>query len=221
MFQAHGPAIALGGVRFISERSREGGAGAAAGGRQRHGRYALVGMGLLLSACASAAAAILAIAPGEGALIFELPASLHVVEGRAPAFRGELDTGALTGTFTVDAAALTTGLGPRDSRMTAHCLEVARFPTVSLVVSRIDGAVDGLRAGLGAGTVTLGGTLAVRDVTRDVAILASYAWEGERLRIRGRHALAWAEWGIPDPSTLLSTVSPQMTVTFDLIASPS
>lgn len=178
-------------------------------------------MGFLSIACATAWAAALAVAPGGGTLTFELPASLHVVEGRALVFDGKLDTDALTGALTIDASALTTGLGPRDSRMTWHCLEVARFPTIALVVTGIDGAVDGLRAGAGSGAVTLEGTLTIRDVTRPVAILAAYAWEGDALRLRGRHALAWGDWSIPDPSTLLSTVSPELTVTFDVLASPS
>jgi polyisoprenoid-binding protein YceI len=178
-------------------------------------------MGFLWIACGAAWAAVLAVAPDRGTLGFELPASLHAVSGRAPAFGGTLDTDALTGALTIDAGALTTGLGPRDSRMTWHCLEVARFPTIALAVNRIDGATEGLRAGAGSGAVTLEGTLTIRDVTRPVAILASYAWEGDALRLRGRHALAWTDWSIPDPSTLLSTVSPELTVTFDVLASPS
>ena len=71
------------------------------------------------------------------------------------------------------------------------------------------------------GDIVLVGTLTLRDVTLPVRVAASYAWEGEALRLRGRHSLLWADWNIPDPSILLSTVRPEVTVIFDLIASPS
>ena len=178
-------------------------------------------MGVVLVALASARAAVLAVTPDAGTIAFELPASLHLVEGRAPRFDGRLDTSALTGALTVDAASLTTGLGPRDSRMTWHCLDATRFPTIALAVARIEGAVAGLRAGSGSGAITLEGALTIRDVTRSVVIAATYAWEGDALRLKGRHPLSWADWNVPDPSILLSTVSPQMTVSFDVLASPS
>lgn len=178
-------------------------------------------MGLVLIAMATASAAILGVEPGSGRLAFSLPASLHTVEGQALAFAGKLDTERLTGTLTVDPTALTTGLGPRDSRMVGHCLEAAEYPTIQLVVTRIEGAVAGLRSGAGAGAVTLTGTLTIRDVERPVAIPATYAWEGDNLRMKGRHDMKWSDWNIPDPSTLLSKAGSELTVSFDVLARPS
>ena len=109
---------------------------------------------------------------------------------------------------------------PRDSRLLTWCLEVARFPTIELSVTRIDGAIDGLRAGAGTGTVTLHGTLTLRDLTREVAIPAAYAWEGPNLRIKGRYDMKWTDWNLPDPSTVLSTVAPDMYVRFDVLGRP-
>ncbi len=178
-------------------------------------------MGFVAITCATALAAVLDVEPGGGRLSFQLASSLHAVDGQALAFRGQLDTDTLAGALEVDAAALTTGLGPRDSRMSWFCLEAPRFPVIQLVVQRVEGAVAGLRAGAGAGAVTLTGLLTIRDVVRPVAIPATYAWEGENLRLKGRHDMKWTDWNIPDPSTLLSTVSPDMSVTFDVLARPS
>jgi polyisoprenoid-binding protein YceI len=178
-------------------------------------------MGFLLIACATASAAVLGVAPGAGRLTFQLPASLHTVDGEAEGFVGTLDTDTLRGSLTVDAASLTTGLGPRDSRMTWYCLEAPRFAAIQLDVTAIDGAVAELRSGAGTGALTLTGTLTIRDVARPVAIPATFAWEGDNLRLKGRHAMKWTDWNIPDPSTLLSTVGPELTVSFDLLASPS
>ncbi|MFN7144212.1 MAG: YceI family protein [Myxococcota bacterium] len=178
-------------------------------------------MGLLLIVMSTVSAAVLGVEPGSGRLAFALPSSLHTVEGQALGFSGKLDTDRLNGRLTVDPAALTTGLGPRDSRMAGYCLETARYPTIELVVTRIEGAVAGLRSGAGAGTVTLSGTLTIRDVERPVAIPATYAWEGDNLRMKGRHDMKWSDWNIPDPSTLLSKAGSELTVSFDVLARPS
>lgn len=178
-------------------------------------------MGLWLAACTTALAAALGVEAGSGRVAFQLASSLHPVEGQARSYSGHLDTDALTGELTVDATSLTTGLGPRDSRLLAWCLEVTRFPTVALVLARVDGAVADLRKGAGSGAITLFGTLTIRDVARDVSIPATFAWEGDKLRIKGRHEMKWTDWNIPDPSTLLSTVAPEMSVSFDVLARPS
>ncbi len=175
-------------------------------------------MALWLAAWAEAAAAVLAVSSGDGALGFHNTATLHAFDGSARTFDGQIDTAALTGRLSVQAASLTTGLGPRDSRLLSWCLEAPRFPTIELVVSSITGAVEGLRAAAGAGTVTLVGTLTVRDTTREVAIPAAYAWEGTNLRLNGRYELAWPDWNVPDPSIVLSKLDPDMVVTFDLLA---
>jgi len=178
-------------------------------------------MGLWAALCASAAATVLGFGPGDGRLSFELASSLHPIEGQALAFTGSLDTDTLLGALTVDANGLTTGLGPRDSRMGAWCLEVARFPTIAFTVAQIEGDVAGLRSGVGTGRLSLLGTLTIRDVAAAVAVPATYAWEGQNLRIKGRHDMKWTDWNIPDPSVLLSTVRPEMAVVFDLVARPS
>ncbi len=178
-------------------------------------------MGLWFAMCATAAATVLGFGPGDGRVAFHLASTLHAVEGQALAFVGQLDTDTRTGTFTVDAGALTTGLGPRDSRMAAWSLEATRFPAIAFVVTRIDGGLAELTNRAGSGTLSLVGTLTIRDVTRDVVVPATFAWEGEKLRIKGRHDMKWTDWNLPDPSTVLSTVSPEMAVVFDVVARPT
>jgi polyisoprenoid-binding protein YceI len=175
----------------------------------------------ILLLCLAANGAVLGVSPGSGRLGFELQTSVKPVSGEALGFSGSIDTDALTGTLSVDATALTTGFGPRDSRMLTTCLEVARFPAIQLVVASIEGDIAGLRHGAGTGAVTLAGTLTIRDVVRPVSVPATYAWEGDDLRIKGRQALAWADFGVPDPSTLLAQVRPEVTILFDLVARPS
>jgi polyisoprenoid-binding protein YceI len=178
-------------------------------------------MGLWLAMCAVAAATVLDFGPGDGRVALRLVSTLHEFEGQALGFAGQLDTQARTGSFTVDAGSLTTGLGPRDSRMLSWCLEAPRFPAITFVVTGIAGGLRELASGAGSGSLSLTGTLTIRDVTRDVVVPATFAWEGDKLRIKGRHEMKWTDWNLPDPSTVLSTVSPDMAVVFDLLARPA
>lgn len=175
----------------------------------------------ILLLCLAAHGAVLAVQPGSGRLGFELDTSIRPVTGQALGFAGTVDTDTLTGTFTVDATALTTGFGPQDSRMLSTCLEVTRFPSIQLVVASMEGDIAGLRRGAGTGALTLAGTLAIRDVVRELRVPVTYAWEGEDLRLKGRQAIRWADWGIPDPSILLAEVRPEVAILFDLVARPS
>jgi polyisoprenoid-binding protein YceI len=178
-------------------------------------------MGLWLAGCATAMATVLGVGAEDGRVEFHNTASLHAFDGQARRYAGQLDTAALVGDLTVEAASLSTGLGPRDSRLLSWCLEAVRFPSIHLAVARITGAVEGLQRAAGTGGLTLQGTLTIRDVVRDVAIPATYAWEGPNLRLKGRYDMKWTDWNLPDPSTVLSTVAPEMDVTFDVLAKPS
>ena len=174
----------------------------------------------MLWACVPAMAATLGVAPADGSLVFHASSSLHPIEGVAREYSGTLDTDALRGTLDVVSRSLTTGLGPRDSRLLSWCLEATRFPNIHFEVTEIVGAIAGLRAASGAGTVSLDGTLTIRDIGREVNIPATYAWEGPNLRLKGRYEMKWTDWNIPDPSIVLSSVAPAMDVGFDIVARP-
>lgn len=174
-----------------------------------------------LVAWLDAHAAELAFREADGRLRMALSSDLHAFGGEARRFSGTFSTDALTGEVVVPVEALTTGLGPRDSRMRQWCLEVARFPDVRFEVARVRGGVDGLRAGAGAGTAVFTGPLTIRDVTREVEVPVTWSWEGGNLRIRGRLDLDWTSWNVPDPAVVIATLAPAMSVEFDVIARPS
>lgn len=170
----------------------------------------------MLLALASALAAPLAFDPAASSLRFTLEAAPTPVKGRATRFSGRFDPAAETGSLVVEVAGLTTGLGPRDQRMLHTALELARFPTLSFTLARVDGAVPEA----GEGTVTLVGRLQVRDLAEDVRIPVTTSWEGAHLRLRGAVDLRWADFGVPDPSVRVSTVGPALAVEFDVVAVP-
>jgi polyisoprenoid-binding protein YceI len=175
----------------------------------------------LLVLCASLHAQTLRFGPADGSVGFDATSNLHAFSGAAEVFEGTLDTDALRGLLRIQTASLTTRLGPRDARMLDYCLEATRFPEVQFRVEDIEGDAALLRAESGSGSITLVGTLTVRDVARTVRVMATVSHEGGGLRIRGRHALRWPDFGVPDPSVLLARLEPELTVTFDITARPA
>lgn len=174
--------------------------------------------GLLI--CTNADAATYAFTQGNGSISFHNKASLHEFEGRAQSFSGSLDTDAGTGSMTIQASSLTTSLGPRDSKMHDFCLESATYGTVSFSVSSIGGDTAGLQSGEGSGTITLNGTLTIRSVGQPVGISTNYSFDGGALRLKGSHAMRWGDYGVPDPSIIISKLYPDMSVRFNVNLQP-
>ena len=137
------------------------------------------------------------------------------------AMRGVINSGTLKGRLEVTVTELSTGSGPRDARMQSYCLESARFPTVVFDVATITGDTAALRAGDGTGTLTLIGSLTIRDVTMPATVPASFTYTAGVLRLSGRYDMDWTAFGVPDPGVIISALDPHMYVTFDIVAGPA
>lgn len=164
-------------------------------------------------AAALAAPQPLSAAPGGG-VAFRGTSSAGPVAGRVDVFSASLDLAAGTGLFTAEAASLTTGLGPRDQRMLVYALDVATFPEVRFEVTRVDRPRD---ASPLDGPMSLLGTLTLHGVSVPLTVAATAANDGGRLRLRGEVPLTLADFGVPDPSVVIASFAPTVTVTFDLI----
>lgn len=167
-----------------------------------------------------AAAAPFGFAPEDGAIGFHAVASLHEFDGAAAQFTANFDPVTKKGAIHLPVKALSTGIGARDSRMIYTCLDAVTFPEVSFVIESVDDETGILAKGQGQAGVTLHGTLRVRDVDQDFVIPADAHWEGGNLRMRGSFPVFWADFGIPDPSILISTLRPDVSVRFDLLGRP-
>ena len=172
-------------------------------------------IGLLMLA-GWARAATLEIDPAASELRVYATSSLHAFEIEARTLGGRVDPARGDASIVVPVAALTTGLGPRDARMRTWCLDERAFPEIRYEVDTVEGSDPG--AGTGAGDATLHGHLRIREMSRPLEIPVTWSWEGARLRVRGRTPLRWADWGVPDPAVLVSTMGPELVVTFDLVA---
>lgn len=170
---------------------------------------------------AGALAAPLAFSAADGSIGWSCVASLHDFTGRARDWSGALDPDTGLGVLSVAVAGLSTQLGPRDSRMQQYAFDVQSFPALTFTVRRVAGSLDALRSRAGGGMLDLEGTLTIRDVSRPLTVGASFAWEGDALRLRGEVPLSWPEWSVPDPSVVLSTLHADVTVNFDVLGRPS
>jgi polyisoprenoid-binding protein YceI len=156
----------------------------------------------------------------KGKLVFEMKASLHDIEGQAQQFLVELDVGpgsTNTGKVTLSANQLTTFLDVRDDRMYNEVLQVDKFPVVTYTILSINGATDGLNSGQGKGKVTLRGTLNIASIEREVDIPVAYMWTNDgTLKLAGKTQIRWTDFGLPDPSIMISTLYPPMDIKFSI-----
>ncbi len=147
---------------------------------------------------------------------FHNTASLHGIDGKAKSFSGSFDSDAGTGSLVVQTKSMTTNLGPRDTKMHEFCLESDKFPTIEFVVTGIGGGVDGLKAKAKRGKIALNGTLKIRDVKKTVSVPTSFVTVGDDLTLQGQYDFSWKDYNVPDPSILISTLYPDMSVKFSL-----
>jgi polyisoprenoid-binding protein YceI len=151
-----------------------------------------------------------------GTVTFHNEASLHGIAGKAKSFSTSINTDTLKGSLVVQTKSMTTELGPRDTKMHEFCLESDKFSTITFSVNSIEGGVEGLKTGAGAGKVQLKGSLKIRDVTKTVSIPASYSFADDGLTLSGSHAFKWTDFNVPDPSIFISTLYPDMSVKFSV-----
>jgi len=153
----------------------------------------------------------------SGTLKFDMEASLHSVAGKAKSFTTELTLGeSITGKLVVQSRGLTTGIGVRDTRMYEYCLDADQYPTIEFQVRGVTGDTTGLLSEYGAGKVNLHGSLKVRSTTREAVIPVSYTWTEEGLYLEGSKEIKWTDFGVPDPSILISKLDPKIAVSFDV-----
>jgi len=150
------------------------------------------------------------------AVTFHNTASLHGIDGVAAQFGGSFDSDAGTGSLVVQTKSMTTNLGPRDKKMHEFCLESDKYPTIEFAVTGVGGGVEGLKAKAKRGKVVLNGTLKIRDTKKTVSVPTSFVTVGDDLTLQGQLDFNWQEYNVPDPSILISTLYPDMSVKFSL-----
>ena len=160
----------------------------------------------------------------KGKILFDMKASMHDVQGQAKQFTAKIDIGegsTNTGTLSIPASQLTTFLDVRDKRMYDDVLQVLRFPTINYTILSMSGSTEGLNSGKGKGKVTMTGILTIASVEREVSIPVAYMWTEEGiLKLAGKVQIQWPDFGLPDPSIMISTLYPAVDIKFSIASKP-
>ncbi len=157
------------------------------------------------------------IDPSTARVRFELPATLHTVHGRSEEVSGTVllrsreDGYELEGSVRIPAVSLDTGNARRDRKMRKESLLAAVHPDILFEPRRLRIA-SSQPSGPGRASFLLEGDLAVRGVSRPVALRVEVSNDRGRLLVDGETELAWADFGVPDPSFLLVRIARRLTV---------
>ncbi len=157
----------------------------------------------------SAAAYAAISAPKDAHVGFQAtgPAGLKI-EGTT----GDLNVAEADGNIVVDVplANLSTGIALRDHHMKEKYLEVPKYPSATLVVSR---AALKLPAAGATTEADVPGTLKLHGQGRPVTVHYDAKGDGAGFAVNGKFRVKMDEFGISVPSYLGVTVKPDVTVT--------
>jgi polyisoprenoid-binding protein YceI len=161
-------------------------------------------MELVLAALVSQATAY-RIDPAASEAGFDLKATMHTVHGSTQGVTGEVRvepgvSGALTlsGKVEIRAASIETGNDKRDATMHSKSLLVESFPVLLFEPERF--TPSGPAAADGSLSGSLSGRFTLRGKTKPQTISATLTPKGSRIVASGTFDVAWAEFGVPDPS---------------------
>lgn len=152
-------------------------------------------------------------------IAWELDASLRGVHSRTRQLSGTarvVDAGEdgirLEGRLEIDAASFETGSARRDRTLHDESLATDEHPRIVFSPRRI------YRTSSWAEDEALAieGDLSIRGVTQPVRVPVTLTRRGERLVVDGTTRLQWADYGVPDPSSFLYRVRPEVLVTAHL-----
>ena len=145
---------------------------------------------------------------------FEIPATWGAIKGEVRQVSGWARVSrqdaitSLQAQVEVNVTDLTTGSGGRDEKMRTFCLQGDRFPKIVFVIERCNMFQGGL--------MTIAGQLTIRDVTRSLVFGTKYTADASQYRFVGAGDLKWTDFGVRDPTTVLSKVQPKTLVSFEL-----
>ncbi len=155
---------------------------------------------------------------------WELEASLRGVRSRTRELSGTArvvqageDGVQLEGRLEIDASSFETGSARRDRTLREDSLATGKHPSIVFSPHRL------LRISSWAEDEALAieGDLSIRGVTQAVRIPVTLTRRGQRLVVEGTTRLLWADYGVPDPSSFLYRVRPEVQVTAHLELVPS
>jgi polyisoprenoid-binding protein YceI len=154
--------------------------------------------------------------PGTSEVRFTLGASDHPVEGSFHVTSGDFtldpQSGAMTGTVSVDASSGQSGNQSRDKKMTKDQLKVQTYPAVTFAPARFSGQVkdSGDSSGPVEGSFTLIGQ------AHPITVPMNVHMEGDHFSASGSFSVPFVSWGVKDPSFMFMKVDKEVKIDLKL-----
>jgi polyisoprenoid-binding protein YceI len=154
--------------------------------------------------------------PGTSEVHFTLGASDHPVEGTFHVTSGDftldLQSGAMTGTVSVDASSGQSGNQGRDKKMTKDQLKVQTYPTVTFTPARFSGPVKD--SGDSSGPVE--GTFTLLGQAHPITVPMIVHLEADHFSATGSFSVPFVNWGVKDPSFMFMKVDKEVKIDLKL-----
>ena len=154
--------------------------------------------------------------PAASEVKFELGATGHAVEGSfhvtSGAFTLDPQSGAMTGTVTVDAASGQTDNKGRDKKMTNDQLRAQTFPSVTFSPTKFNGQVKDT----GDSTGQVDGTFTLLGQAHPISVPMNVHVEGDRYTASGNFTIPYVNWGVKDPSVMFLKVAKEVKIDLKL-----
>ncbi|MEZ5355846.1 MAG: YceI family protein [Bryobacteraceae bacterium] len=148
-----------------------------------------------------------AVEPGAAKIEWALAGNIHTVHGSFQLEKGELwfdpETHQAGGLLVVDATTGDSGNGARDSRMHKNVLESARYPKITFVPDRIEGAVSVQ----GASESRLHGQFTIHGATHEMVMKVTSRIEGGDIDATLDFPVPYVKWGMKNPGNFLLRVN--------------
>jgi polyisoprenoid-binding protein YceI len=154
--------------------------------------------------------------PATSEVHFALGASDHPVEGSFHVTSGDFtldsQSGAMTGTVSVDASTGQSGNQSRDKKMTKDQLKVQTYPTVTFVPAKFSGQLKD--SGDSSGPVD--GTFTLLGQAHSITVPMNVHLEGDHFSASGSFSVPFVDWGVKDPSFMFMKVDKEVKIDLKL-----
>lgn len=152
---------------------------------------------------------------------FDVDTTWHMVTGHISGTTGTVglqdpgDISSIVADIHFPVKKFDTGWGMRDSSLYDH-MAAEKFPEVRIQTSALKGNCTPELASAGGCSGMLEGQLTIRDVSKNVSLPVKITKKGSNYLVSGKYTLRWAEYNVEDPSIMVASVKPEVTISYSV-----
>ena len=135
--------------------------------------------------------------------------AFHVTSGE---FTLDPQSGAMTGTVSVDASSGRSGNDGRDKKMTSAQLKAQTYPVVTFAPAKFSGQVKDS----GDSTGDVEGSFTLIGQAHPITVPMAVHMEGDRFTATGSFTIPYVGWGVKDPSWFVMKVDKEVKIELKL-----